>query len=311
MTIDFWLGTDKARDRSISVSDDEHDLWLPIAQRPSTSRVHVDFWLEEETSAPSPPVSGLELINFALEWFTPKPAQRRVWDDELSRAETLRHRHARWMVELLDLPEPRERHRTLLFFEDLFGQCSAHQTFRALRAIAAEGTEARTMVAGCRFRLDALEHTFLLATRLAGGGAGIPVGRRENLISWRRACRMAALAGGDDPLDHLDDAWVDEWLGARGDDPACLRFIDFFEAKLEEQAAGCWNRAAAGLFVDAGLAGNSSDLADWRSRAGHLVFGPPVHIGVLDAPPPGLGQFIVEGRRFGVANHRVLGRAQQ
>jgi alkylhydroperoxidase family enzyme len=76
----------------------------------------------------------------------------------LPREESRAAKRARWLVDLLDVAEPRRRRRHIAFFEELFRLHPHVATFKALSGIALdEEPAAELLVEACRFRAHFLE----------------------------------------------------------------------------------------------------------------------------------------------------------
>jgi hypothetical protein len=153
-------------------------------------------------------------------------------------AEDIGSRRARWLVSLLDVPEPRRRRDLIRFFEHLFATHEHHATYHALAKLALdEEIRAELLVDSCCFRQNFLERQDWWAVRHGPTIAYAASG--QNLMGWRRALKFVRMCGGD-PSGVIDDDWFHDWMELPHQDPSRMRFVDYLEARLALYAAGVW-----------------------------------------------------------------------
>lgn len=153
-------------------------------------------------------------------------------------AEDIGAKRARWLVSLLDVPEPRRRRDYIRFFQNLFAMHEHHATYHALSKLALdEKIEPELLVESCRFRQHFLGRPDWWATRY--GPTVSYAANGQNLMGWRRALKFVMMCGGD-PGGVIDDDWFSDWLELRYGDSLRTRFVDYMEARLALYAAGVW-----------------------------------------------------------------------
>lgn len=125
-------------------------------------------------------------------------------------------KRARWLVALLDVPEPRRRKRFIRFFEELFLEFNHQNTFRVLSGYAIDQDlgDARLFVDACRFRMNFRFRPDWWGLRR---GSSVSFAGDDKSMTWKRAFEITSLFGYD-PTAHIDDSWLDDWSTGNGRD---------------------------------------------------------------------------------------------
>lgn len=308
---DFWLApvAAAAQPDTIVPSLTASDFWLPDLVRPaSTERSGaVDFWLEGQEEPRSPAALDLNWDSAHLPWFdgelaTPPPAV----PAGVAGPETMARRRARWLVQLLDEPAAMRRTSLQTYFEELFIDFPSQQTFRALAALAVNGASGDALRNACEFKRWVLADRMLLARRIAGGEYLLPQFGQSSLISWARCFRLGGYCGGDNPADHFEPLWFNDWLEIAPSEGHSSWFIDYFEQRLRAKQLGYWDVAETAPRRRTQVFEGGVD--SWcRSRVGRLVFSVPDHLGVINQERRELVAAQHGRGRVGTAGHRMLG----
>lgn len=290
------------------------DFWLPQELTVPASLVEpIDFWFPvtvvttaeltaAATGTPEFPTQGLPWFESDLSTRPPAPATGEPFLDVIAR------RRARWLVQLLELPSASRRQFFLRYFSDLFLEFDAPQTFKALAALAVDGASADALRSACQCKRALIEHPYLLMRRSPALQLYLPRGKQVQLVSWARAHRLSALVGGDDPLDHVEDAWFDEWTALSPDDGRSWWFLDFVEDRLRAKALGYWSPEEAFLFAHSGGSPVETEPLGLRSVVGQLVYASSERIGVLYPEARSLVSVSFRSNQVGAANSRLLGQ---
>jgi hypothetical protein len=311
---DFWLprGLAVAHPGPAVSSHESGDFWLSHLLQPASesgSSGPVDFWLDGLGVAQSTMSSTADDTwhDVHLPWFDGQLATHPPSVPSGARQpETMARRRARWLVQLLDEPATIRRTALRAYFEELFIEFPAPQTFRALAALAVDGAGGDALLNASEFKRWVLADRTLLARRVVGGEYFFPPSGSASLISWARCFRLGSYCGGDNPADHFEPGWFDDWLEIAPGDGNSSWFIDYFEQRLRAKHLGYWDvvetapRRRAPVF--------EGGVEAWcRSAVGRLVFSIPDHLGVINQERRGLVVAQYGRGRVGTAGNRVLG----
>jgi len=296
--LDFWnpLAANLSRwsgDRFSQLSD----FWQPPKQsgdepsKTAGSEIIDPWWSDARAPAELIEPTTPDSVVFDLPLFDKGLAQP-LFVLDVEPTETIAQRRARWLMQLLDIPEPARRAKLRAFFTELFDQFASANSFRALASIATDGISADMLVSGCRFKLDFIENADWHWQRRAGR-LYVPNMEPSRVLSWARACRLAAVCSSENPADLIESDWFDEWLVMPPDDRCYWRYLDLIEEKLIAGAHGYWTSPnplelmtyspANGHAGQAAIGLRSSQL---RSRLGQMVFSIPDVVGTLNQPTP-------------------------
>jgi hypothetical protein len=171
----------------------------------------------------------------------------------------LHQKRARWLVNLLDVAEPRRRISFIRFFEDLFSEMNHHSTYAALADLALDEPVAGDhLVEACRFRIVFMQRSQWWALRNSFG-VYVP-GSGSSLLGWKRSLRLVRLVGGD-PSPLIEDDWYGDWLQLPRNDPHSHRYVDYVEARLTLMSDGIWD---GDILVERKV----NRTSDWRRTYG-------------------------------------------
>lgn len=288
------------------------DFWLPLELIVLAGPVEpIDFWLPSDVDATELRFTAAEAPEFPAQgfpWFEPNLSTRPPAPaTDPPSPEVVARRRARWLVQLLEIPSATRRQYFLQYFSDLFLEFDAPQTFKALAGLAVDGASADTLRSACQCKRTLIEHPYLLMRRSPALQLYVPLGKQAQLVSWARAHRLSALVDGDDPLDHVEDAWFDEWAILPPDDGRSWWFLDFLEDRLRAKSLGYWSHTEALLFDSSGTSPETEPLG-LRSIAGQLVYASSERIGVLYPEARSLVSIHFGSNYVGAANSRLLGQ---
>jgi hypothetical protein len=222
------------------------DYWQPaaaarIAPSAPSPVEERDFWAvegyPEEAGNVEPSVDWGN--DSALPWFDPNLADSLyILDISAPSPESMAARRSRWLVQLLDIPEPRRRESYSAFFAEIFTAFPKEQTFRALSDLAVSDVSPDSVRSGCEFRLAFLESPKLASRRSAGNAAPYVYHEPEAMLSWRRAVKISELCSGDNPADFIDDDWFIEWLRLRSGHALYWSYLDYVEWRMRAAYLG-------------------------------------------------------------------------
>lgn len=290
---DFWnpLAVSPAIARGVSLQPAGAtvvDFWQPTPSAAKNNSTIVDFWWPTLKSFERRDVQSLApaISAFRLPAFDPLAAEP-IYHTHfgLPSTETIITRHARWLVAVLDVPEPRRRAKLLRYFEALFSDFPSRRTFLALRALAESGIDADTFVSGCRFKQSFIETPDYQWRRSRSGTLQVPATDAAKVLSWARAIRLAESCDGDDPETHIEPDWLDEWRELRLGDACYFSYLDFIEDKLKGEANGDWGCRFEHTSVDTDV-DRTPFVYRLRSELGRQMFGVGDYRGAHYPPSP-------------------------
>lgn len=143
-------------------------------------------------------------------------------------------RRARWLVDILDIPSPRERRRWGRRFEELFDEFPQSKTFEALSGLALNGATPADLCEAGEFRRLWLATPAWWSVRGRGGSKPFP--GRGTSLGWARIHRWLVRAGSVSAAELIRPEWLEEWLGLPPG-PGYWRFADYVEMRLGSPAS--------------------------------------------------------------------------
>jgi len=260
------------------------DFWSPLNRTADLGPSSSWIWEFDDTSKQDAPTTENWEPRF-LPWFDVERAENpRVLVFSPPTAEDLAIRRGRWISLMLDIPDVRNRRRCIETLAEVFDRFPSRAAFQALADIALGGVAFDDFLAGCRFRLDFIDHPYFAVGRHGRQPPTTPADP-QTLLSWPRAVRLAELAGGD-PMHSIDDDWLAEWRYLRPDHQAYWSFVDYIEWRL--RAASRFSSVHFDLHpnIDRIKFRGTFGAASLQSRTAALVRVDRGHMGVL-YPDPG------------------------
>jgi len=224
---------------------DDFDPWEPLyvfrIPNAPTSQKHpneIPLW-EDFWDPVSPSHNETEVVGVA-DWHTNLPLPENPFRLKLRppSSEDKAAQRARWLVSLLDLPQPHRRRAFERRFSELFSHYPYAATFSALADLALEEADADDLWSAFELKEIWASSPSWWSMRRRGSRQPLTPDSGMNMLGWARSHRFIMDRKGLPPEAIIDPDWFDDWLELSIGDPLYWRFIDYAEARIEAFAKG-------------------------------------------------------------------------
>ncbi len=175
--------------------------------------------------------------NFELPDYDPDLSQRLGDDDWAARApqDALARQRAAMIAALLDVPSRHEERAAVQWLEGFFLEHHWPATFRAIKTIALEGLDFRTLQAMARLKeiwADTPEW-WLLRSKTNRDNLFKRLPRGDIALTWRIALSICRARCDFPPDNMIDEDWLSEWYALSPAEPGAISFPAFLHVKAQ------------------------------------------------------------------------------
>jgi hypothetical protein len=193
-----------------------------------------DFWNPtfEQKSEQTQEITAEDWARLDLPLFDPdRVVNPFVVPSRSDSLEEIASKRARWLLNLLGVSKLRRR-TFMRFFENLFDDYPAAQTFAALASLVEDGISVDGLRTACEFRVRFLAESKWRLVRSRSKLSTAQPAMSDGIMGWARAAKWVNLCKGDDPSVYLDDTWVEDWYDLPPNSPDRWVFADYAEQRL-------------------------------------------------------------------------------